>query len=1345
MMCRPWTQFTLLVTLWTVMALQSTPTAGAEFEVHIPDVGLAAEEDVAVEPGPMEDEVPVTDMPEQVEEEPQHEYEDDQRWAGARKEWQDDMHLYTSNLNCTSGVNKFNPLVHKKKYTVAVHAIRGVDTAMNLYNFTMVEYLTRTAGQRFDPPIAFELVTTEMMDLYEMIEGQDVDFIYSNPGTYSCVGVEYGMQPLATVTSRQTVRGHTFDLDVFGGVIFTREDRDDINVIHDLKDKIIGAGGIARINAGPAQFHEMIKSGMDYVMDPKQVVFARDQFKVVQGVIDGKYDVGFVRTDQLERHTDENGEPVDTNIFKVINPKIYIMDDGNLFPFLHSTDIYPEWPLAALDHVDKTVSAEVQEAILAIGKHALIGQRLEECRAEYRNRGKDSSPCEQKSIPEDFDLEGTARCDTTKALAELSYKAALAGKFSGYRPPRSYFEPRTMQEAVGLLAKNHRGHWQCTRLDTLYDGVVCPEGHYKVSLEQFHEGCSQMGLFCEEGMDCWCKPCVMAFEVDVYPYDEQGNVTDHRITGDQNQEQIEACGKMTLCDTIEQTREAHFRAYDNRGRENPNVRVTMHVGEHDEELVVTRQNGTFAYDFDWRWDTVAVGIMEVYFDDVQIPQSPIRVQVVPRNCDMDAEHKGQGKVPGESGMCICGSGTVELGSKCVSSAVFFAILAAIILVIALQLGVWFLGYKKRQSDQMWLVNVEELHFSEPVEIIGQGAFGVVLLAEYRGTKVAIKRVIRPNDRLTHKRASSALTSADGSKEQSMEPSDTDQKSLESGLGDIESQDVGSSISDPVVSKSGTQSEEGDTLDFLGGFSVRKRGKLAKWFPWFCTEDQSRMKTNILLGNSVGDSSVHSKSLRSTLFPCTDRQHRKKQEFIVEMRLLSRLRHPCITTVMGAVISSAHEPMLVMEYMEYGSLYDILRNETMYAGGEIILQIVRDIAQGLRYLHSSRPPILHGDLKAKNILIDSRFRAKVADFGLSSGKKKSGISGTPYFMAPEYLRGKSEYTTQCDIYSFAIILYEIYARKDPYQGENRREVMRRVVDPRYNKRPEIPECCPPKMVDIMKKAWSPDPFFRPQAKDLDMMFMDMGMRDTDPLAAGENVRPERATGDMLYDLFPKHIADALKAGQKVEPENHDMVTVVFSDIVHFTDISRTISPVKVCNMLDRLYLVFDQLARQHHVFKVETIGDAYMGVTNLENNMKDTHVKHIAEFALAMVEAAGKILIDEDDPRRGFVRIRVGFHSGPVVSNVIGSLNPRYGLFGDTVNTASRMESNSTSRRVHCSEKSAQILKDQAPEIKLIKRGKIGVKGKGEMVTYWVGSSHKHDDCEEQPDEDGVPKVSFAEG
>ena len=128
----------------------------------------------------------------------------------------------------------------------------------------------------------------------------------------------------------------------------------------------------------------------------------------------------------------------------------------------------------------------------------------------------------------------------------------------------------------------------------------------------------------------------------------------------------------------------------------------------------------------------------------------------------------------------------------------------------------------------------------------------------------------------------------------------------------------------------------------------------------------------------------------------------------------------------------------------------------------------------------------------------------------------------------------------------------------------------------------------------------------------------------------------------------------------------------------------------------------------------------MGVTNLEKHQADTHAKVAALFAMDLVAEASKIVIDEDDPDKGFVNVRVGFHSGPVVSNVIGSLNPRYGLFGDTVNTSSRMESNSQANRILCSETSYKILAEQAPEIPIRRRGKIAVKGKGDMLVYWVG-------------------------
>ena len=183
------------------------------------------------------------------------------------------------------------------------------------------------------------------------------------------------------------------------------------------------------------------------------------------------------------------------------------------------------------------------------------------------------------------------------------------------------------------------------------------------------------------------------------------------------------------------------------------------------------------------------------------------------------------------------------------------------------------------------------------------------------------------------------------------------------------------------------------------------------------------------------------------------------------------------------------------------------------------------------------------------------------------------------------------------------MWEVYSRKTPYLGENPRKVLRLVCDPRISKRPCLQNVgAPPKMVEVMSKCWSHDVGFRPTAKDLDMMFTDMNPQDAEPIIITDEImakvkRTQKAEGDMLYRVFPKKVADKLKAGQRVEAETHDMVTIFFSDIVHFTDISRELPAEKVCDMLGRLYEAFDALATKHEVFKVETIGDAWMGVTN----------------------------------------------------------------------------------------------------------------------------------------------------
>jgi class 3 adenylate cyclase len=199
--------------------------------------------------------------------------------------------------------------------------------------------------------------------------------------------------------------------------------------------------------------------------------------------------------------------------------------------------------------------------------------------------------------------------------------------------------------------------------------------------------------------------------------------------------------------------------------------------------------------------------------------------------------------------------------------------------------------------------------------------------------------------------------------------------------------------------------------------------------------------------------------------------------------------------------------------------------------------------------------------------------------------------------------------------------------------------------------------------------------------------------------------------LLLNILPAAVADRLKQDGESIADGFAQVTVLFSDIVGFTKMSDRLEPAEVVRRLNLIFSAFDAIADRLHVEKIKTIGDAYMVAGGLPDRTDD-HAEAIAEMALAMRD-----VLDELKPQLGeAVSIRVGMHTGPVVAGVIGKKKFIYDIWGDTVNTASRMESHALPGTIQLTEETANEL---AAKYVVTPRGEIDVKGKGPMKTFFL--------------------------
>lgn len=215
---------------------------------------------------------------------------------------------------------------------------------------------------------------------------------------------------------------------------------------------------------------------------------------------------------------------------------------------------------------------------------------------------------------------------------------------------------------------------------------------------------------------------------------------------------------------------------------------------------------------------------------------------------------------------------------------------------------------------------------------------------------------------------------------------------------------------------------------------------------------------------------------------------------------------------------------------------------------------------------------------------------------------------------------------------------------------------------------------------------------------------------------QNLNQERRKSDrLLRSVLPESIAQELKQTDRVQPIDYESASVLFTDFVGFTQIAEGFTPQQLIEELDSCFSQFDRIAKKHKLEKIKTIGDAYMAVGGIPHT-NDTHAVDCVLAALEIEQVVSRLREQEMAENRPYWQIRIGIHSGDLVAGVIGSEKFSYDVWGDTVNTASRLESSGVAGRINISWTTHELVK-QFFDCEF--RGKVAAKNKGEIDMYFV--------------------------
>ncbi|OQV23705.1 Atrial natriuretic peptide receptor 1 [Hypsibius exemplaris] len=512
------------------------------------------------------------------------------------------------------------------------------------------------------------------------------------------------------------------------------------------------------------------------------------------------------------------------------------------------------------------------------------------------------------------------------------------------------------------------------------------------------------------------------------------------------------------------------------------------------------------------------------------------------------------------------------------------------------------------------------------------------------------------------------------------------------------------------------------------FIRKRRYKSKKKRNWLIAQQDLATRRNSSDGNSWTSGNANWKGKRVWTKSVTMKQLPTEQCFVFLDLLLKpsfKMLHPNINTFFGLCLPE-NRAILVSNYCKHGSLYDLYYE--MSLDWDFKYSLLSDLIEGMYFIHTTLN-MVHGRLHAKVCLVDDRFTLRIGELNyhhiVSYLTKQPPRTINYLWTAPEIIDAQTRLSREGDIFAVGLIVTSISSQEEP----------RRVQHP-VGCLVDIPAYVPAEIRLLIERCASDDVQSRPSIQLVKRRFGQMEplngtkgnivdrvfARYSTYTATLENAVRERSEelkrermkcDEILQQMLPAFVLDKLRTSRIIPAEYFEESTIYFSDLVGFVSWVTLVSPWTVMKMLNLMMAVFDSQIAHYAVQKIESVGDSYMVASGIPTR-NDQHAAEICRMALSLI----KTFKDDGSFPSGFL-LRVGIHSGSCAAGVIGTKVPRYCLFGDAVNIASRMQSHGQGSRVHVSSTTAELILPHREEFICVERGVIPIKGKGKMLTYWL--------------------------